>query len=195
MTTPSRDRVSPFRGLRLPILAIALGLPAVAAAGTLAITRWTVDGGGSGFGQVGTFILGGTAGQPDAGLLARLGYSLTGGFWVPGAPMPTGVGDGPLPGAGAPPLEARIHRVAPNPITSGTRIAFDLPDEREVEAEVFDVRGALVRTVSRGRLPAGRYALDWDVADADGRRLGPGLYLLRVRLGTLEHSQKLIVLR
>ena len=46
----------------------------------------TVDGGGQTFSTGGNYSLGGTAGQPDAGLLAGGGYSLVGGFWSGGAP-------------------------------------------------------------------------------------------------------------
>jgi hypothetical protein len=42
---------------------------------------WTVDSGGVTFNQVGTYVLGGTSGQPDAGLLQAGAYSLSGGFW------------------------------------------------------------------------------------------------------------------
>jgi len=45
----------------------------------------TVDGGGYTFSTGGVYTLGGTAGQPDAGLLAGGGYTLAGGFWGGGA--------------------------------------------------------------------------------------------------------------
>jgi len=45
----------------------------------------TVDGGGTTFSAGGDYILGGTVGQPDAGLLIGAGYVLGGGFWSGGA--------------------------------------------------------------------------------------------------------------
>ncbi len=42
---------------------------------------WTVDGGGGG-GSSGQYTLGGTIGQPDAGVWQGDGYTLTGGFWA-----------------------------------------------------------------------------------------------------------------
>ena len=42
---------------------------------------WTVDGGGGTFSTGGDYTLGGTIGQPDAGLLAGGDYTLGGGFW------------------------------------------------------------------------------------------------------------------
>jgi len=46
-----------------------------------ALSWWTVDGGGGSLSIEGGYSLSGTAGQPDAGLLAGSEYSLGGGFW------------------------------------------------------------------------------------------------------------------
>jgi hypothetical protein len=48
------------------------------------LTWSTVDGGGYTFSSGGGYTLGGTAGQPDAGLLSGGGYTLGGGFWASG---------------------------------------------------------------------------------------------------------------
>lgn len=168
----------------------------MAASQPLAISRWTVDGGGSGFVDVGQFILAGTIGQPDAGLLIAGGLALTGGFWGPGSGGVVGVGDeGGGPGPAPTPIALRIYPAAPNPLLDGTRIAFDLPDPREVEVQIFNVTGARVRVLGSGRLPAGHYTIHWNATDATGRRVAAGLYLLRVRLGDLTRSQKLLVMR
>ena len=41
----------------------------------------TMDGGGAMFSTGGSYSLGGTIGQPDAGKLSGGGYTLVGGFW------------------------------------------------------------------------------------------------------------------
>ncbi len=61
---------------------VASGLPAAAQSGDGYDLTWnTIDGGGATFSTGGGYSLGGTVGQPDAGLLAGGGYSLLGGFW------------------------------------------------------------------------------------------------------------------
>jgi hypothetical protein len=45
----------------------------------------TVDGGGYTFSSGGDYALGGTIGQPDAGLLSGGDYTLGGGFWGGGS--------------------------------------------------------------------------------------------------------------
>jgi hypothetical protein len=49
------------------------------------LTWSTLDGGGGTFSTGGGYSLGGTAGQPDAGLLSGGVYTLAGGFWPGGA--------------------------------------------------------------------------------------------------------------
>ena len=53
---------------------------------TYAIDWWTVDGGGRMDSQGSGYALGGTAGQPDPGVLSANGYELGGGFWGGGVP-------------------------------------------------------------------------------------------------------------
>jgi hypothetical protein len=68
------------------VLLLAAALPILAQSGGGYDLSWsTIDGGGYTFSTGGTYSLGGTAGQPDAGLLTGEGYTLGGGFWGGGA--------------------------------------------------------------------------------------------------------------
>ena len=55
------------------------------AQGEYQLSWWTVDGGGETFSTGGGYSLGGTIGQPDAGVLSAGEYRLGGGFWCGGA--------------------------------------------------------------------------------------------------------------
>jgi len=50
------------------------------------LSWYTIDGGGATFSIGGSYSLGGTIGQPDAGSSGGGGYSLNGGLW-PGAAL------------------------------------------------------------------------------------------------------------
>ncbi len=180
------------------LLVALLGASEPGFAEPFSIGKWTVDGGGS-LVQAGPYSLGGSIGQPDAGLQSRLAYTVIGGFWAPGVPFSVGVEDDPIenapPAPATIPFVLRVHSAAPNPLLHGTRIAFELPDSRAVEIRIFDLRGALVRTLRNESMSAGRHVVQWDVANSEGSPAGPGLYLVRIRLGDHVTSQKLIVLR
>lgn len=66
----------------IPVLALLLLASITFAQGGYDLSWWTVDGGGDTFSQGGSYSLGGTIGQPDAGVLMDGGsYTLAGGFW------------------------------------------------------------------------------------------------------------------
>jgi hypothetical protein len=72
-------------------LALLLFVSIAFAQGGYDLSWWTVDGGGDTFSQGGSYSLGGTAGQPHAGVLMDGGsYTLAGGFWGSG-----GLAEGP----------------------------------------------------------------------------------------------------
>jgi hypothetical protein len=76
--------------LALTLVVVLLGGTAAAGAsagGPYELSWSTIDGGGSTFSAGGPYTLGGTAGQPDPGVMAGGGYTLAGGFW-PGGPLP-----------------------------------------------------------------------------------------------------------
>lgn len=180
-------------------LALSGTFATTARSGPLTITRWSVDCGGIGFSRVGTWTLAGTVGQPDAGSLSGSPYQVVGGFWgaIPlnvtavATPDPTDPAD---PGAAAPTI-ARALPAAPNPTDNGTRFAFDLPEARAVRIQVFTVGGALVRTVTDQIWRPGRHEVSWDGRDAGGAVTAAGVYFVRVRLGSLERTQKLLIVR
>jgi hypothetical protein len=72
----------------LALLVVAIPLLTAAAyaqrGGPYELTWATVDGGGAMWSEDGLYVLGGTAGQADAGTVKGDGYELQGGFW-PGA--------------------------------------------------------------------------------------------------------------
>lgn len=67
-------------------LAMTVGA-AIASAQPFAIDWFTIDGGG-GTSTGGNFVLQGTIGQPDAGVMSGGQFTLTGGFWA--LPVQTG---------------------------------------------------------------------------------------------------------
>ncbi len=175
-------------------LLASLGSVAAVCAAPFSIPRWSIDGGGMGLAQLGTLIAGGTIGQPDAARL-RTGYTVVySGFWQPDGPVPSDVPIDPPP-PGPENLRDEIFATTPNPFAGTTRVAFSRSAPGRVEARVFDVRGALVRTLAAGEMGAGLHVQPWDGCDDSGSRLSPGVYLLRVRIPALRSVQKLVILR
>jgi hypothetical protein len=94
----------------------------------------------------------------------------------------------------APPLRFGPYN-APNPFNPTTRIYFTLQRPGEVNVDVYDVRGRLVRELLGGHRGAGRHDVVWDGVDSRGVPSASGLYFFRVRSAGRAWSGKMILAR
>lgn len=90
------------------------------------------------------------------------------------------------------PVATRLSPARPSPFRDRTALAFDLAAAGEARLEVFDLRGARVRTLAKGVLGAGRHAYEWRGDADDGGQLAPGLYLVRLDAGGVRSQQKIV---
>jgi flagellar hook assembly protein FlgD len=86
-------------------------------------------------------------------------------------------------------------RVGPLPSRGSVHAALELSRPAEVRADVFDVRGRLVRAVVLGVVPAGRQRIRWDGRLDDGTRASSGVYWMRLRAEGLERTTKVVLTR
>lgn len=88
-------------------------------------------------------------------------------------------------------------RAVPNPVRESTTIEVDL-DPRHAESiriDLFAPDGRMVRRLALTPARQGTSTARWDRRDHAGRPVAPGVYLARVRTGTIERSIPLVVLR
>ena len=183
--------MSAARG-RVVLLALAVGMLVIAARARAyePVTWRTLDGGGVSFANAGSYRLGATIGQADAGTLTGGAFALRGGFWLGGGVVVTGVG------GGAPPSGAlRFDAARPNPIRSSARLAFELPRASRVGLSVFDLSGRAVRRCDYGPLAAGRQERTWDAVDRNGRALPSGVYFLRLEMDNEARVRRVLLVR
>jgi len=83
----------------------------------------------------------------------------------------------------------------PNPFNPATTIAFELATEGPSRLSILDVRGRLVTTLVRDRLPAGRHEARWDGRDAAGRPVSAGVYLARLDHGGRSTARSLTLVK
>ena len=105
---------------------------------------------------------------------------------------PTGVGEG---ADGAPRPLARLLGATPNPFNPRTLIRFELTRAARVRLTIYDVRGARVRVLQDGALPAGHHEVAWDGRDHRGMDAATGTYFYRLEADRFAESRKLTLLR
>ncbi len=86
-------------------------------------------------------------------------------------------------------------QAAPNPFNPRTTLRFEMAAAGPVRLEVFDGRGALVRTLVDAELSAGPHAVIWDGRDQRGMVRASGIYLARLEVGERRMSTKLTLVR
>jgi hypothetical protein len=89
----------------------------------------------------------------------------------------------------------RLLPIRPNPASLSTTIPFDLAAGGAVHLAVYDVHGALVRTLVDGPRGPGTHAAVWDGRDDGGRPVASGMYFCRMRTSGVDQSRRMIWLR
>ena len=87
----------------------------------------------------------------------------------------------------------RIARVESNPVIESARIVFAVPRPGRVRMSVYDIAGRRVGLVLDRELAPGTHDASWDARDQEGRRLAPGVYLVRLEQGASVADLKLIL--
>lgn len=86
----------------------------------------------------------------------------------------------------------------PNPFNPSTRFVYTIPQDFQrvpVRIDIFDVRGRLVKKLTREVRDAGRYEITWDGTDSSGKPSGSGLYICRFKAGITHTSRKIMLIR
>ncbi len=83
----------------------------------------------------------------------------------------------------------------PNPFATKTRIEFAASDETDAKLLIYDVGGALVRTLLDRVLSAGEYSAEWDGTDDSGRSVDSGIYFYRLYAGVYSITRKMVLAR
>ncbi|MBI5473274.1 MAG: T9SS type A sorting domain-containing protein [Ignavibacteriae bacterium] len=97
-----------------------------------------------------------------------------------------------LPGTAT---EFALAQNYPNPFNPTTNIRFSLPSDQHVTLQVFDITGALVKTVLDETLRSGNAEATWNGTNNDGARVASGMYLYRVKAGSFVMTKKMIMMK
>ena len=84
---------------------------------------------------------------------------------------------------GETPKSFALRFAGKNPAPGRAQVELALPTASRVDVRVHDLRGALVRNLADGDLPAGVHQLRWDGLDQSGRPAPAGVYFVRAEAG------------
>lgn len=84
----------------------------------------------------------------------------------------------------------------PDPFHESTRISYALPAAAQVDLEIVDVAGRVVRRLlTNAAQPAGSHVVDWDGRDVHGVDASAGVYFVRARIDGLVKTKRVTRVR
>ncbi len=89
-----------------------------------------------------------------------------------------------------------LRAARPNPFSSHTAFAFDVPQPgHRVAIRVYDIAGRRVRTLVDDDVVPGVHVVSWDGHDQRGARVAPGVYFYRMTSPGFVETRRAVVLR
>ena len=90
-----------------------------------------------------------------------------------------------------------LNQNTPNPFNPSTSITYSIPEGNSgrVSIKVYDLRGALVRTLVDQYSNPGMYSEQWDGTDNFGNNVSSGIYIYQLQAGEYKKSNKMILMR
>ncbi len=92
------------------------------------------------------------------------------------------------------PCKFEVIGCVPNPFNARTEIVVALPTAGEVSAQIFDIMGRRVVSISQN-CTAGISRILWGGLDESGREVSSGLYFVRVNFGETSRSTKIMLIK
>lgn len=109
-----------------------------------------------------------------------------------------GVGCGPMAVPAKPAVSSggfKIHWNYPNPFNPSTQIEYEIPRSGDVEVDIYDVRGRLIRSFEKSQQQAGIHRLAWDGRGDNSIAAASGVYFWRVHFNGQLLSRKITFIR
>ena len=95
------------------------------------------------------------------------------------------------------PQKFSLSQNYPNPFNPLTSIEFAIPAgiSEHVRLNIYDLRGALVRTLVDKVYNPGVHSALWDGTDETGNKVSSGVYIYMLRAGEFTNSKKMLFVR
>jgi len=83
----------------------------------------------------------------------------------------------------------------PNPFNPNLNICYNLPADSDVSIDIYNLKGQKVTSLLNERIIAGKHQLVWNGKDNRDRSVGSGVYFYKVKAGSLEKTNKIILMK
>ncbi len=91
------------------------------------------------------------------------------------------------------PNSLRLLGVYPNPAQDFVDLRVETPSSSMATFEIVNELGIIIRRLTT-TLPAGPSSIRWDLSDTQGKFVGKGVYFLRLLVGGVNFSSKILIM-
>jgi hypothetical protein len=88
-----------------------------------------------------------------------------------------------------------LYQNYPNPFNPSTNIAFDLPNLSDVTIVVYNIRGQMVKVLTKDQFNAGHHVVRWNGMNRYGKRISTGVYIYRIMANNFVDVKKMVYLK
>ena len=82
----------------------------------------------------------------------------------------------------------------PNPVRDVLSLRLNLPQAEHTKLMIYNLRGQLIKVLQDSMLRAGEHSLSWDIRDANGAIVAPGIYFIRLETTGTSKTHKILVI-
>jgi hypothetical protein len=96
------------------------------------------------------------------------------------------------------PVSFELHQNFPNPFNSSTIISFSIPEYlaySNVELNIYNIHGQLVKKLLKESLPARTYFTRWDGTDDSDKPVSSGVYFYHLKVGAKRLTGKMSLIK
>ena len=93
------------------------------------------------------------------------------------------------------PKEWELGQNHPNPFNAGTVIDYQVPQTSHVSIEVYNLLGQRLRILVDQAMEPGSHHVNWNGMDDNGRIVGSGIYLYKMRAGRFMSMKKMVLVQ
>ena len=88
-----------------------------------------------------------------------------------------------------------LYQNFPNPFNSLTNIKYEVFNSGNVNLVIIDSKGAHIKSIVNEYHQIGKYLMEWDGKDDQGRNMASGIYFYKIILGGISKTEKMIYLK
>ena len=88
-----------------------------------------------------------------------------------------------------------VQQNYPNPFNPITKLKYFIPEDGNVEINIYDLNGKIVKSFQKGYIPAGSYTMSWDSVNDRGDIIPSGIYFCLITFNDLSKTIKMAFLK